>query len=191
MAQKKDDRVRNWTFIVYPESAPEDWIDKLAENQVPFIISPLHDRDTTPQGELKKAHWHVVLVFSGNKSYSQIKDITDSLNAPAPEKVKDIRAIVRYLTHVDYPDKAQYQKNDIRLCGGVDIDLDSYFLTKSDLKQIRLEMFNYLCESEVTDFCDMVDYAKKNKPDWYDQIVMSDHLMIHAITSRRHKKRGI
>ena len=31
MAQKKDDRVRNWTFIVYPESAPEDWIDKLAE----------------------------------------------------------------------------------------------------------------------------------------------------------------
>lgn len=188
--KKKDgsDRTRNWTFLVYPDSAPADWIEKLTEQQIPFIVSPLHDKDATPTGELKKAHWHVVLVFSSVKSYEQAKEITESVLGTIPERVKDIRAMVRYLTHIDYPSKAQYVKNDIKLCGGVDIDLDAYFLTKSDLKQIRREMFDFLIQNEVTEICDLVDYAKQFRPEWYDQLVMSDYFLSQMITSRRHKK---
>lgn len=188
MTQKTDDRVRNWTFLVYPESAPADWIEKLTDQQIPFVVSPLHDKDVTSTGEPKKPHWHVVLVFGGKKSYEAVKDITESVLGTIPERVKDIRAMIRYLTHIDYPSKAQYDRNDIKLCGGVDIDLDSYFLTKSDLKQIRREMFEFLIDNEITEICDLVDYAKINRPDWFDQIVNSDYLMMAMITSRRHKK---
>ena len=39
-------RAKDWTFIVYPESAPEDWRSILADRlQVKAIISPLHDKD--------------------------------------------------------------------------------------------------------------------------------------------------
>ncbi|WP_425423122.1 Rep family protein, partial [Segetibacter koreensis] len=27
MSEKRDTRTRNWTFFVYPESAPENWRD--------------------------------------------------------------------------------------------------------------------------------------------------------------------
>ena len=39
-------RAKDWTFIVYPESAPSDWRSILADKlQVKAIISPLHDKD--------------------------------------------------------------------------------------------------------------------------------------------------
>ncbi|WP_261701691.1 replication protein, partial [Staphylococcus equorum] len=31
MAQKKDTRTRNWTFFVYPDSAPANWREILNE----------------------------------------------------------------------------------------------------------------------------------------------------------------
>lgn len=186
--EKKDDRVRNWTFLVYPESAPADWIERLTNEHVPFVVSPLHDKDLTPTGEPKKPHWHVVLMFGGKKSYEFVLGLTESVLGTIPERVKDIRAMIRYLTHIDYPSKAQYDKKDIRLCGGVDVDLDSYFMTKSDLKQIRREMFDFLCVNQITEICDLVDYARESRPDWYDQIVNSDYMLVRLIDSRRHKK---
>src|SRR5699024_11179639 len=55
----KDERTRNWTFVVYPESAPEDWREIIDDLHVPWIESPLHDKDVNPDGEIKKPHWHV------------------------------------------------------------------------------------------------------------------------------------
>lgn len=49
-------------------------------------------------------------------------------------------------------------------------------------------MFEFLIDNEITEICDLVDYAKINRPDWFDQIVNSDYLMMAMITSRRHKK---
>ncbi|HDT7711324.1 TPA: replication protein, partial [Enterococcus faecium] len=49
----KDERTRNWTFVVYPESAPENWREFLDELHVPWVESPLHDKDVNPDGELK------------------------------------------------------------------------------------------------------------------------------------------
>ncbi|MDU7039740.1 MAG: Rep family protein, partial [Lactococcus lactis] len=64
MAKKKDTRTRNWTFFVYPESAPSNWREILDSYHVPWIESPLHDKDVNSDGEIKKAHWHVLLMFS-------------------------------------------------------------------------------------------------------------------------------
>ena len=40
VSKRKDERVRNWTFIVYPESAPDKWRDILDDMHVPWIESP-------------------------------------------------------------------------------------------------------------------------------------------------------
>lgn len=61
MAQKS----RYWITVVYPESAAENWIEILNLSGLQAIISPLHDKDVNATGEIKKAHYHVMLMWDG------------------------------------------------------------------------------------------------------------------------------
>lgn len=188
--QKKDDRTRNWTFIVYPESAPENWIEILTEEQVPFVISPLHDRDVNADGELKKAHWHVMLMFKGNKSFKQIKVITDKLNSPVPQKVNDAKAMVRYFLHLDNPEKWRYSKEDLRAYGGIDVE--KYLTSVSEQKSERYdgirEMCKFVDDYGIIEFSDLMAYAMDNRPDWFELLCDNSAYVIGLyIKSRRHK----
>ena len=40
-------RTRNYACVVYPDSAPENWKEIIAESKVPVFISPLHDQAST------------------------------------------------------------------------------------------------------------------------------------------------
>ena len=58
MASKKSNgesygkgRTRSWTFIVYPDSAPENWRSILDEDHIQWIESPLHDKDLNADNE--------------------------------------------------------------------------------------------------------------------------------------------
>ena len=55
------DRTRNWTVVLYPESAPENWRDILDALHIEWVESPLHEFDTNATGEVKKPHWHLLL----------------------------------------------------------------------------------------------------------------------------------
>ena len=112
---------RNWTFVLYPESAPEDWREQLQKTGLLCAISPLHDRDVNPDGEVKKAHYHVILCYSGPTSYDVVKRLTDSLSQPIPQPLEQVRGMYRYFTHKDNPDKAQYCDDDISTINGFDI----------------------------------------------------------------------
>lgn len=78
--KNKDERTRNWTFAVYPDSAPNDWRDDLDGLHVPWVESPLHDKDTNPDGEIKNKHWYIAMFFNSKKSYQQMSEITQSAN---------------------------------------------------------------------------------------------------------------
>ena len=45
-------RSKNWATVVYPESAPEQWKEILGDMKVEVLISPLHNKDVNPTGEL-------------------------------------------------------------------------------------------------------------------------------------------
>ena len=47
------EKSRYFTFLLYPESIPNDWEMKLELLGLPIAISPLHDRDET---EIGRAH---------------------------------------------------------------------------------------------------------------------------------------
>ena len=38
-------RARAWTAMVYQESALPEWLDKLSEQLIEALVSPLHDKD--------------------------------------------------------------------------------------------------------------------------------------------------
>lgn len=186
--KKKDERTRNWTFVVYPESAPENWREIIDELHVPWVESPLHDKDTNPDGELKKPHWHVMMMFSSNKSYDQIREITLKLRSPNPQKVANAKGMVRYFIHMDNPEKFQYKKTDIIAHAGAEID--SYLsVTTAERYELINEMMEFIDDNRIIEMKDLLDYARREKfDDWFPLLCdNSAYIMDSYIKSNRHR----
>ena len=181
------DRVRCWQFIAYPESVPDGWIDILKEHHTQFCVSPLHDQDKMPDGTLKKAHWHVIFIFDGPHSYDQMKAITDSVNAAPPQRIASIRGAVRYLIHLDDPEKHPYHKEEVRFFCGCDVS--SYFdWSQSDQDLAIREIQHYCNEYNIIEFCDLLNYAYETEPCWYYVLThTSTNLFKTFLASKRHK----
>jgi len=188
---KKNDGERrslNWNFILYPESAPENWRKLIDETHIEWVESPLHDKDINPDGEIKKAHYHVTLLFPGNKSYEQVKELTDSLNAPIPVRCQSVKGSIRYMAHKDNPEKYQYNWSDIVCHGGADL-ATLCAPTATERMQIQKNILRYILQNNILEFEDIVNYAFCNGlDDWLNVLLNYSTLSINAyIRSRRHK----
>ena len=65
-AKTKDgQKVRAIAGILYTDSAPADWQDRIANLHMMALVSPLHDSDVQADGSPKKPHYHVMLIFDG------------------------------------------------------------------------------------------------------------------------------
>lgn len=158
MSEKKSNvKKRNWVFVVYPESAPFNWIDELQKTGLQCVISPLHDKDLDPSGEPKKAHYHVIACYSGPTSYNVVKSLTDSLNAPIPQALEQVRGYYRYLTHKDNPEKYQYDEKDIKTINGFSIS-DYVELTKNEVIQIKKSLQSLIRSENIIEYSDLMDY---------------------------------
>ena len=190
MATKKGSRTRNWTCIVYPDSAPENWVVILIDMHIEFVISPQHDQDREATGELKKLLWHVMLMFGGVKSYEQVKEITDQINSPRPERCHNAKAMVRYMTHLDNPDKAQYKIEDIRAYGGVDLQ-ELLRPTSSERYSMIKEMIDFVRQENIIELQDLIDYAINERfDDWFPLLCDSCTYVINQyIKSIRHRSK--
>lgn len=164
LEKSRDTRTRNFATVVYPESAPGDWQDILARHCIPAFISPLHDKDINPNGEPKKPHFHVMLMFDGKKSIEQVSEVFSSIGGVGCEVVKSVRGYARYLCHLDNPEKAQYDTSDVRSIAADYIGV------------IGLAVDKYVAIGEMQDFCEkynvfsfyaLAKYARTNRPDWH------------------------
>lgn len=188
MAKKRDERVRNWVFILYPDSAPENWKDMLQEMAIPCAISPLHDRDVNPDGEVKKPHYHILLLFDGNKSYDQIKEITDNFNASVPQKCLSVRGQVRYFCHLDNPEKWQYDERQIITYGGIDTT-DLLKKSASYRYSTITDMYDFVKANQITEITTLLDYCRENDlEDWFVMLCDGQATIVkEAIKSIRHQ----
>lgn len=120
---------RWWWFIAYPDSLPNDWIDKLIITGIPFIVSPLHDKDLSNDGTYKKAHYHVIVIFNNPTTYKHVlNNCCLPLNATIPQVILNLSGAIAYLTHRDIECKAQYLEDDIQCFNGSHVYLrdDAY-----------------------------------------------------------------
>ena len=53
MSKSKEKRSNKWAFLLYQDSAPENYLDILEEMHIPFVLSPWHDKD------VDKGNWRV------------------------------------------------------------------------------------------------------------------------------------
>lgn len=167
----KVSRTRNYACVVYPESAPENWKTIIAESKIPVYISPLHDKDKNPNGEDKKAHYHILITYDGMKTREQAQEFIDSFNGVGCEVVNSARAYARYLCHLDNPEKAKYSIDDVVCYGGA--DYITVIGTAADKSKSISEMIDYIETNDVTCFSDLCLYARQNRSDWFDTLINS------------------
>lgn len=192
MAKNKETRTRSWTFVLYPESAPEQWRSILDDMHIEWVESPLHEFDVNATGEVKKPHWHILLTFTNVKSYDQIVELIKPLNCPAPQRCHNAKALVRYMAHLDNPEKHQYAVTEIIGHGGVDV---SELLKPSASERYSLirDMCNYVSENDVTEFYELVDYAMcAHFDDWFPLLCDNSAYVVNQyIKSNRQRIRDL
>lgn len=176
---------RNWGGVVYPESAPEDWIETLKLKGISFAVSPLHDKDINPTGENKKAHWHIILSFPGPTTDKTVKQIMDEINQPLPIALESVRGYFRYFTHKDNPEKYQYDSTQIQLFNGFDVtDILNNFEVFQFLKEIQVMVI----EHDIVEYSDLLDYLMQQGYMELWNVACSHTLFLNTyITSKRHK----
>lgn len=188
MSTKKSIKKRNWAFVLYPESAPADWFDRLKQSGLMGAISPLHDKDVNADGEPKKAHYHVILVYGNTTTFNNVKSLTDSLNQPIPQALEQIRGYYRYLTHKDNPEKYQYSDSDIVTFGGFDIS-DFVEMTKSEVTKYIKEIHAFVRDNNITEYSDLCDMLIDAGLEELYEVAINHTLFVNSyISSRRNKQ---
>ena len=177
--KKGDQRLRTsgcwWSAIVYPESAPDHWIEKLRATGARIAISPLHDRDRwdhdSPEllvestgeiipkgarykaGDRKKAHWHVIIVFDKSASYQDANALIRSCtHGPYIQKCRSLRLAYEYFLHINAPEKYQgYDKAEIQTYNDFHLEPNKY-----EVGMMQCEMMKMIEDNDITEVRDFV-----------------------------------
>lgn len=188
-------RTRNWTAVCYPDDLPEGW-EGMIEG-VKWACSPLHNRDFNADGTPKKAHFHILLMFSAVKTAAQVVDFLSDLfgtsesgsivGVAAPQKCSDRAALVRYMAHMDNPEKAQYDVSDIRCFGGADV-LELLQHNKREIAEMMISIEQFIDDNNITELCDLSAALRQTDIDLYLLVATQHTYYFNAyIRSRRHK----
>ena len=155
---------RNWCTIVYPDSASNDWENCLSSLHVPAFVSPIHDKDIDATGEVKKPHYHVILMFDGPRTQDYVRSCVETFGGVGVENVQSLRGMTRYLCHLDDKDKAQYNVSDITCYGGADYES---LLGDVDTMSVIGEIITWCTTVECTSFARLLRFAQNNNKTWF------------------------
>lgn len=158
-------RSRNFATVVYPESAPDKWELILSEYHIQAFISPLHDKDYNVDGELKKAHYHVMVMYESQKTDDQVREVFDSIGGVGLEKISTLRGYARYLCHLDNPEKYQYNIEQVKSLSGA-VYSETIGLP-SDKYKVVSEMIEFCQNERLYSYSDLLDYSRIHRPDWF------------------------
>lgn len=181
--KKKIIKKRYWAFVAYPESLPDDWLEKLQIQGIAMAISPLHDKDLDPTGELKKPHYHIILVYNGPTTYNNVLELTVSVNGTIPIYLESVRGMYRYLTHRDNPDKHQYDDTEIKKLNGFDYDV---YISTSEILEIKKEILNLIDDMKIIEYAALINYCRKNRTDYLEVVCNNTIFWNTYLTSKRH-----
>lgn len=174
-------KAKYWTFLVYQDSSPINWKELLKDTNVSLAISPIHDKDLNENGELKKAHYHVVLAFRNTTTYNNALEIAKICGANIVKKVFSMSGIYEYLTHENELNKIHYDKNDITKMNN--FDLNEYDVTTrkiEDLNDFKL-LFSIIINNNVTTLSKLFEIISDSNNDNLFKILKANAYLINCL----------
>lgn len=148
----------NWSIVLYPEDKECSRVLEYIKLNFEYAYM-LHDKDITEDGEKKKEHIHVFFQFENARS---LESVAEELHIPVYDlkKISSKRGAIRYLTHIDHPEKYQYSKDNIVS----NIEIEKYFKEKENEGEDIAKIIMYLYgEKRKVSICEVMCYAIDNK----------------------------
>ncbi|NME21935.1 Replication protein RepB [Limosilactobacillus reuteri] len=181
----RNQRASKWTFLIYKESAPNNYLQILDEIHVPFMLSPWHDKDIDLKtGKVKKAHKHGVLYFERLKSYSQVVALLEPLNGPEYiEIVHSTVGMYDYFTHAETPSKEPYNVDDIQY--GCGFDLSEFLASQNQTGQIN-EILTIIDNKDIREFNDLVRVIREDDTNLLKLLASKSYFFSKYIDSVRY-----
>ena len=191
--QRKEDYMsnikgRNWAFVGYPESMPDNWFELLQNTGLPICVSPLHDKDINPDGTPKKPHFHFVCYYDNTTTFNNVKtNVCDLINATIPIKLESMVGMYRYHLHLDNPEKYQYDDRFRTFINGFDVSKVTA-LTVTEIKKLVLDIQDFIQTNEIVEYSDLMDLLKENNLFNMWEVAYSHTMFFNSyISSRRNK----
>lgn len=154
MAEKQS---RSFMGVVYPDSESYDCQEVLDRLKIVFDewAYITHDMDVDEQGELKKAHIHWV----GKRSPAPASTVANGLGLQAHEieLVKSWKYAVRYLIHMDHPDKYQYDPKSVVS----NFDCQAVFAEKNDSMKSK-KIYDYIMMNPSVELEGLLQWCFEN-----------------------------
>lgn len=159
-----------WCFVLYPESAPENWQELLNRSGLPWAVSPLHENDLNADNSKKKAHYHVIIIWANSTTYNAVKKFTQGvMKGTVPQVLHSPLGYYRYFTHEDNPEKYQYDKADVQSGNGFDI-ADYAKMTKQQKLELHMKLSEMILEHGIYSYAEAVQMAMSMGFDEYEMI---------------------
>lgn len=183
-------KARNFAFIIYPESIPEDWEDSLSKLGVPMAVSPLHDLDETERkfedmsenekaivrngGKVfKKPHYHVLYIarnpVTAESVRIKVKRVLGNNSISHIEIVDSVEYYFQYLTHESSDaikkNKHRYDKKNIVYIN--DFDIDRYVtLDESEKRELANLIFALIRKYQLENIIDLYEFVEARGDDY-------------------------
>lgn len=153
---------KNWEFILYPDSTSynlQEEISKIVERFPGCSWAyALHDKDVKAEtGELKKPHIHFMVRHDTNVRLSTLQNDFPECSSQI-SKIHNWRKAVRYLVHVDDPDKYLY---DVGIISSNFNHLQ--FFSDLDQEGKAAEIFNYIYTTHCTNAIELTAWCFQNR----------------------------
>lgn len=162
---KLNSKYYNWECVVWEESLPN--IKMISDFGVRGFLSPLHNLDGG------QPHYHWIMIFNRQVSYESLMNMLmeegfeNCINTV--KYIKDLPTRVRYLIHLDNPEKAQYDSSQVRCYGGV--SFESYINEASDKFDDDTSLFDVIKKYNCTSFAQLVRYCSVVNRSQYKSVV--------------------
>ena len=162
-------KARYFAFILYPESLPVDWEERLIRLGISMAISPLHDKDkSNVEGQLyKKPHYHVLYIaknpVTAESVRLKVKRVLGNQSIAHIEIIDSVEYYFQYLTHESADavkkNKYKYDKKNITYIN--DFDIDRYItLDENQKRELKNLLLNIIRKEHLVNVIHLLDFIE-------------------------------
>lgn len=116
-------------------------------------VSPCHDKDIDDNGDIKKPHYHILLVAPLNDTirFTTFKKIAELCNISQGSYIQSIIGAYSYLTHERNPEKYQYTADEIIRLGGAPSVTQLSLLQEDIKKDVYCDLVEFIIKEQITE----------------------------------------
>lgn len=177
-------KIKLFACLLYEDSMAENWFEKACLYGIPFYYV-FHDKDE------KKPHYHVFFNPPNSISVNTAKELIATIGGANEEILRVIskRGYLRYLIHLDNPEKYQYSMTDVKTGCGAVYD-DKSISSDEECKMLEFdtiqEMIDFIDDHDVVAYCDFVRICLGHKRDWLKVLLSSKGRVIDKYIKSRY-----